>query len=61
MTFSFIEWVLKIYPFNVIYPVIATSLLTLVCSAKEIKEETIVIESVDPSFLNAPSGAWTCT
>lgn len=49
------------WPFSVIYPVIATSLLTLICKAKETKEATMVIESVDPSFLKAPSGAWTWT
>lgn len=53
--------VLKTWPFNVIYPVIAIPVLTLVWSANEINAVTIVIESVDPSFLKAPYGACTCT
>lgn len=46
-------------PFNVISPVIATPGFTFSDKAREAREATIVKESVEPSFLNAPSGAWT--
>lgn len=53
--------VLKVRPLKVIYPVMATPGLTLQSKAKDTKAATIVNESVEPSFLNAPYGACTCT
>ena len=59
--FYFIPWVLNTFPFNVNYPVKATDDLTFFCSAilkkilpKEINAHTIVKESVEPSFFDAP-------
>ncbi len=57
--FYFIPSVLNKWPFKVIYPVIATPSLTFVSRESDTNAETIVNESVEPSFLKPPSGAWT--